>query len=167
LVELDSDPDVMFFITGGRATSREEVEDDLLPAYLEYHRDTPGYGFWAVIEKATGDFVGWFHLRPLPDAPADQPELGYRLKRSAWGKGYATEGSKALIAKAFTELGARRVVANAMAVHTASRRVMENAGLRFVRTFHGVWPDRIPGDEQGDVEYAITLEEWQAARDQA
>jgi RimJ/RimL family protein N-acetyltransferase len=157
----------MFFITGGRPTSREEVEHDLLPAFLDHHRRTPGYGFWAVIEKATGDFVGWFHLRPLPDAPGDQPELGYRLKRSAWGKGYATEGSKALIAKAFTELGARRVVANAMAVHTASRRVMENAGLRFVRTFHGVWPDRIPGDEQGDVEYAITREEWQAARDQA
>jgi RimJ/RimL family protein N-acetyltransferase len=47
-----------------------------------------------------------------------------------------------------------------MAVHTGSRRVMEKAGMRPVRTFHADWPDRIPGDEHGDVEYAITREEW-------
>jgi len=49
-------------------------------------------------------------------------------------------------------------------VHTASRRVMEKAGLRHVRTFHQEWPYRIPGDEHGDVEYALTRAEWQAAR---
>jgi RimJ/RimL family protein N-acetyltransferase len=41
-------------------------------------------------------------------------------------------------------------------------RVMEKAGMRFVRLFHGEWPDRIPGDEHGDVEYAITREDWAA-----
>jgi len=46
----------------------------------------------------------------------------------AWGKGYATEGSRALIRKGFTELGVQRVVAEAMAVNVASRRVMEKAG---------------------------------------
>ena len=51
-----------------------------------------------------------------------------------------------------------------MAVNVASRRVMEKAGLRCVRTFFADWPYRIPGDEHGDVEYAITREEWQAAR---
>jgi RimJ/RimL family protein N-acetyltransferase len=51
-----------------------------------------------------------------------------------------------------------------MAVNGASRRVMEKAGLRYVRTFHQPWPDRIEGDEQGDVEYALTREEWGAAR---
>ena len=97
---------------------------------------------------------------PLPaggrSARSDEPELGYRLRRSAWGKGYATEGSRALIRKGFTELGVRRVVAETMAVNTASRRVMEKAGLTLVRTFHQEWPDRIPGDEHGDVEYALT-----------
>jgi hypothetical protein len=41
---------------------------------------------------------------------------------------------------------------------------MEKAGMRFVRLFFGEWPERIPGDEEGDVEYAITREEWLAAR---
>jgi RimJ/RimL family protein N-acetyltransferase len=47
-----------------------------------------------------------------------------------------------------------------MAVNTASRRVMEKAGLRYVRTFHQQWPDRIDGEEHGDVEYALTRAEW-------
>ncbi len=56
-----------------------------------------------------------------------------------------------------------------MVVNTGSRRVMEKAGLRYVRTFHQAWPDAIPGDEHGDVEYALTRDEWeqQAAMDQA
>ena len=52
-----------------------------------------------------------------------------------------------------------------MVVNAASRRVMEKAGLRFVRVFHEPWPDRIEGDEQGDVEYALTLDEWNAGPD--
>ena len=90
----------------------------------------------------------------------DEVELGYRLRRSAWGKGYATEGSRALIHKGFTELGVRRVVARTMAVNTASRRVMEKAGLMHVRTFYPERPDPIEGSEQGEVEYALTEADW-------
>ena len=158
LVALDSDPDVTFYVTGGVP----EFEPDFLAAYLRYYERYEGYGFWAVEERATGDFIGWFHLRPEPGTPEDEPELGYRFVKSAWGKGYATEGSRALIDRAFRELGARRVHASTMAVNTGSRRVMEKAGLRFVRTFFADWPVRIPGDEHGDVEYAITREEWLA-----
>ena len=161
LVELDSDPDVMFHITGGRTTTREEIEKDFLPAFLGYYERGDGYGFWAVVERSTGDFLGWFHFRPGEGHPDDEPELGYRLRKSAWGKGYGTEGSIALIRKGFTEFGVRRVVADTMVVNAASRRVMEKAGMRFARIFHQPWPDRIPGDEHGDVEYAITREEWE------
>lgn len=165
LVELDSDPQVMFFINAGEPTPREEVEGSILPGFLWYYDTYPGYGFWAAIEKVTDRFLGWFHLRPrLEGGTPDEPELGYRLIRSAWGKGYATEGSRALIDRAFAELGAARVVAETMAVHTASRRVMEKAGLRYVRTFQADWPVRIPGDEHGDVEYAITRAEWEHDR---
>jgi RimJ/RimL family protein N-acetyltransferase len=162
LVELDSDPQVMRYITGGRATPREEIERLELPAFL---RRSDGYGFWAAVEKSTGEFIGWFHLRPREDGAADEPELGYRLRRSAWGKGYATEGSRALIERAFADLGARRVWAETMVVHTASHRVMEKAGLRYVRTFHADWPYTIEGDEEGDVEYALTRTEWEERRD--
>jgi RimJ/RimL family protein N-acetyltransferase len=164
LVALDGDPEVMRFLTGGRSTPREEIRDDILPAFLSYYDRFEGYGFWAAIEKATGDFLGWFHFRPLPDAPADEPELGYRLVRAAWGKGYASEGSRALIDKGFADLGVRRVVASTMAVNLGSRRVMEKVGMRLVRAFHGEWPERIPGDEHGDVEYAIDRGEWERQR---
>ncbi len=163
LVELNVDPEVTFYINGGRPIPREEIERDYLPAYLGYPERYPGYGFWAVIEKSTGDFLGWFHLRPDDVAKPDEPELGYRLRRSAWGHGYGTEGSKALVDKAFRELGAARVHAETMVVNTRSRRVMEKAGLRQVRIFHAEWPDRIPGDEHGDVEYALTRAEWEQA----
>ncbi|MDQ3989568.1 MAG: GNAT family N-acetyltransferase [Actinomycetota bacterium] len=160
LVELDSDPEVMQYITGGRPTPREEVERDVLPAFLAYYERFAGYGFWAAVEAATSDFLGWFHFRPREGGSLDEAELGYRLRRSAWGKGYATEGSRALIRAGFTEHGVERVVADAMAVHTASRRVMEKAGLRLVRTFHQPWPYRIEGDEHGDVEYALDRADW-------
>ena len=161
LVALDGDPEVMHYVTGGRTTPREEIRDDILPAFLAYHDRGTGYGFWAAIEKSSGDFLGWFHFRPRPGAPVDEPELGYRLRASAWGKGYATEGSRAIVRKGFTDLGVRRVVAETMAVHVASRRVMEKAGLRLVRTFHQPWPYPIEGDEHGDVEYALERDEWE------
>lgn len=160
---LDADPAVMQYINGGRPTPREEIRDDYLPAWLAYYERGDRYGFWAAIEKRSGSFLGWFHLRPEPGDPADDPELGYRLRASAWGQGYATEGSRALIRRAFEELGARRVHATTMAVNVGSWRVMEKAGLRYVRTFHQPWPDRIEGEEQGDVEYALTRAEWAAA----
>ncbi len=161
LVDLDSDPLVMRFVNGGPATPRAEVVDDVLPAFLAYRESGRGFGFWAAEERSTGEFVGWFHLRPHHGGPSDDPELGYRLRRRFWGRGYASEGSRALVDTAFRDLGAKRVYAEAMAVHVASRHVMEKAGLRHLRTFHQEWPVRIPGDEHGDVEYAITRQEWE------
>ena len=155
LVSLDADPDVMRFVTGGIPTSREEIENEILPAFLGYHQRYEDFGFWAAIEKATGEFLGWFHFRPRQDAAPGEVELGYRLRKSAWGKGYATEGSRALIRKGFTEFGVQRVVAEAMAVNQASRRVMQKAGLKLVRTFHQPWPFPIDGDQFGVVEYAL------------
>ena len=88
-------------------------------------------------------------------------DLGYRLRKSAWGRGYATEGSRALIARGFTEFGVQRVIAQAMVVNTASRRVMEKAGLKLVRTFHQPWPYPMEADQFGDVEYALDKADWQ------
>lgn len=164
LVQLDSDPEVIRFLTS-QLPIRHEVETRTIPWMIAYYDEHPGYGTWAAIEKASGDFIGWFHLRPAHEnGREDEPELGYRLRRASWGQGYATEGSRALIDKAFSTLGATRVFALAMAVHIGSRRVMEKAGLRYIRTFPTDWPERLPGDEHGDVEYAITREEWDAQR---
>ena len=164
IVALDGDPAVMRYISGGAELPPDEQPAELLPYWLEYYERGDRYGFWAAIERSTGAFIGWFHLRPLDEDPDDEPELGYRLVSSSWGKGYATEGSRALIDKAFIEFGASRVHASTMAVNAGSRRVMEKAGMRFVRSFVMDWPVRIEGDEEGDVEYAIRREEWEAHR---
>lgn len=164
LEALDADAEVMRFITGGRPTPRAELRDEVLPAWLDADVRGDGWGYWAAVDRSDGVFVGWFHLRPGPQDPPDEPELGYRLRRDRWGVGLATEGSIALLDHGFGELGARRIHASTMVVNAASRRVMEKLGMGLVRRFHADWPDRIPGDEHGDVTYAITRDEWVARR---
>jgi RimJ/RimL family protein N-acetyltransferase len=163
LVALDGDPEVMRFLTGGRPTPREAIRERVLPRLLRRYAGLGGLpGYWAAEERATGRFLGWFEFRPL-DGEDGAVELGYRLGRAAWGHGYATEGSRALVRRGFTELGVRRVTAITMAVNARSRRVMEKAGLAYVRTFFADWAEAIEGSEHGEVEYAVTREEWYAA----
>ncbi len=161
LADLDGDPAVMHFITGGKQTPRDVIRDETLPRFLRAYERFEGFGVWAAVERSKGEFLGWFEFYPPEGSGPEEAVLGYRLRRSAWGKGYATEGSRALIRKGFTELGVRRVTAETMAVNAASRRVMEKAGLTYVRTFHQEWPERIEGDEHGDVEYALTKADWE------
>ncbi|MFF4221605.1 GNAT family N-acetyltransferase [Streptomyces sp. L500] len=164
LLALDNDAEVMRFLNGGRPTAREAIRTRTLPRLLHDHPCSGTRGFWAAESKAAGAFLGWFEFRPLDDHDPTVVELGYRLGRAAWGRGYATEGSKALIHKGFTELGVERVTANTMAVNARSRRVMEKAGLSFVRNFTEDWPEPIEGSEHGEVEYALTREEWERRR---
>jgi RimJ/RimL family protein N-acetyltransferase len=156
----------MRYLTGGSPTLRERIEKEVLPHFLELHARDSNVGFWAAVEKESGRFIGWFHLRPAEDSLPGETELGYRLRRDAWGKGYATEGSRALVRKAFEDLGWECVTAWTMVVNTRSRRVMEKAGLRLVKTVYRPWPYGFEGTEQGDVEYAIDREEWRPPPDQ-
>jgi hypothetical protein len=64
LVELDSDPEVMWYITYGEPSTREEYANDILPRWLRYYRDLPLLGYWAAEDLGSGTFHGWFHLRP-------------------------------------------------------------------------------------------------------
>lgn len=162
LFELDSDPEVMRYIGPYRLPDEAAYRDDLRTNKLPYYRQSPGRGFWALIEKATGEFLGWVFLRPGSDyrfhAEAgfgpDDVELGYRLHRAAWGKGYATEAARVLVRRAF-DGGAVRVVASALVGNRASTRVMEKVGLRFA----GLYPT--PGYDQPSVKYALRREDFE------
>jgi RimJ/RimL family protein N-acetyltransferase len=172
LVVLDADPAVMRFLNGGIPTPREVIQCRILPRFLEEYERSPGFGHWAAIEKVTGLFVGWFGMAPREAADPREVELGYRLRQSAWGKGYATEGARALVREAFAELGVQRVFATTYGENVASRRVMEKAGLRLVRTFRLAPADLaaesgtyVPAAELwdgDDVEYALERAEWEA-----
>jgi RimJ/RimL family protein N-acetyltransferase len=166
LLELDSDPEVMRFITKGRATPLAKIQEEILPRFLEFYRHTPPRGFWAAHLRETKEFIGWFHLRPDKISPAEM-ELGYRLRRSAWGRGLASEGSRALIKKAFGEWGHEKVSAHTMALNLASRRVMEKAGLRFDHEFFypaDVASDWIKEEERRAVKYSLTREDFNRLR---
>lgn len=155
LFDLDNDPEVMRFLTGGRTTPRGVIESEVMPGFLRYYERFERFGYWAALEKSSGEFVGWFALHPPNGDDTSEVELGYRLRRSAWGKGYATEGSRAVLDKGFRDPGVRRVFARTMAVNFASRRVMEKVGMSLVRTFHEEWDEPIAGAEHGEVEYAL------------
>lgn len=111
---------------------------------------------WVAHHTDSLAFVGWFAL--FDDGWIDglrTAEIGYRLVRAEWGKGHATEGVQGLLETAFERLGFDRVRAETMAVNRASRRVLEKAGFRHIKTLH---PNRtlpIPGSEEGEVIYEI------------
>lgn len=159
LFDLHNDPDVMRHVDGGKRTPRSVIVEETLPRYRAQYERSPDFGCWTAVEKATGEFVGWFALVPADDAAPEDVELDFRIRASSWARGYATEGVRALIIKGFRELGVRRVSACTMTVNAAGRRVLEKAGLSLVRTFHPPAPDAgaeaLPGAEQGHVAYAV------------
>jgi RimJ/RimL family protein N-acetyltransferase len=164
-IELDADPEVMRYLGDGRAHSREEVEV-LHRRRLAAADRVAGLGFWAGF--VDGCFVGWWILEPPTRAdqgPVEgQAELGYRLLRRCWRQGLASEGARELVRHGFEDLGLARVFAETMAVNTASRATMKAIGMRYVRTFHLEWETPLPGSHLGEVEYAITRDEWLTQR---
>jgi RimJ/RimL family protein N-acetyltransferase len=160
LFNLNGDPEVMRYL--GRPQSREVLRDQIIPFHLGVYERLNRLGTWAAESADDSEFLGWFHFRPGSDGDVANIDLGYRLRRSAWNMGYATEGSRSLINMGFAELGVQRVFAHTMAVNSASRRVIEKCGLALVRTvpYDGPDADVIDGAEQGEVEYALTRVEW-------
>jgi len=154
LAELDADPEVRRYVHLGAPPTRAELEA-ALPCMLARFGEPPVEpAFWAAEERSTGAFVGWFHLRPA--AEPGVLELGYRLRRDRWGRGYGSEGARALVERAFRHLGADRVEAVALAENAASIRVMEKAGLRLREQF-------LYAGERPAVRYAVERGEHEGA----
>lgn len=129
LHSLDSDPEVMRHISNGVPLTNEAIQASLDRVIARY-QEWKGYGFWAAERKDNGEFVGWFALKPLPGT--DEIEVGYRLRRDQWKQGFATEGTKKLIARGFEELNLNKIVAIANIPNLASHRVLEKSGLRYI-----------------------------------
>jgi RimJ/RimL family protein N-acetyltransferase len=101
---------------------------------LEEH----GYSFLAVTERESERLIGDAGLHPLAGR-GPEIELGYTLAHDAWGRGYATEAGRALVAHAFEVLEVDRVVAQVEPANQASRHVLEKLGMteRGARTAYG------------------------------
>lgn len=161
LVELDSDPEVMRYITYGVPTPRQLYVETYLPRWLAIYAGQPGLGYFAAERRDDGEFLGWFHLRDDRIDP-DYVELGYRLHRAAWGQGYATEGARAVVRHGFGRLGLERVSARTLVRNVASQRVMQKCGLRESGRFVYA-EDVLAGRDEVEREaimYSMTRSEW-------
>ncbi|MEO1435725.1 MAG: GNAT family N-acetyltransferase [Bacteroidota bacterium] len=127
--EMDSDPEVMQYIRPPAKTiaeTRATVEK-----IVAYYREHEGFGVWAGIEKESGAMAGWWLLKALEDSPFI--EVGYRLRKQFWGKGYATELTKALLQYGFETLNLPEIVGVTDLENHASKHVLEKAGLVYLR----------------------------------
>ena len=109
------------------------AESDALVDRIEAHLDEHGYGLWAV--EADGRFVGFTGLQwatwESPFTPA--VEVGWRLARSAWGRGYATEAATAAVRRGFEDVD--QLISVTAVGNARSQRVMQRLGLRREREF--------------------------------
>ncbi len=129
LVALNTDPDVMFFFTGGTPMPMEKTESRFR-FYLEHHR-RHGFGICLATDRADGAFVGICGIQYLENT--GEVEVGYRLMKAYWGRGLATEGARACVEYGFTTVGLERIVAVIHPDNIASQRVLEKIGLRYER----------------------------------
>lgn len=122
--QLCADPEVMRFLGAGEPLGREDAWRNL--AVMAGHWSLRGFGPWAAVEKASGEFVGrigFFEPQGWPDF-----ELGWVLARPYWKRGLATEAAKAALEFAFTTLRRRRVISLIRPQNAASIRVAERIG---------------------------------------
>ena len=135
MFELDSDPDVHKYLGNKPIYSLAEAEAQIKfirQQYVEF-----GIGRWAIIDKATNQFVGWGGLKFRTDVVNNHSnyyDVGYRLIQKFWGKGYATESAKASIKYAFEVLGTPAVYAMALCDNKGSINALQKSGLRITTT---------------------------------
>ncbi len=123
---LNLDPAVIRY-TGDVAFESVKAAAKFIATYSEYHRH--GFGRWSLLDKATGEYLGFCGLRR--DTVSQDVDLGFRLRRAAWGKGIASEAARAAIAVGKQQYGIKKFVANAMRSNQASIILLER--LEFAR----------------------------------
>jgi RimJ/RimL family protein N-acetyltransferase len=159
--ELDSDPEVMRYLSG-RADTRDEVEASHARRMTAAQK-VDGLGFW--VGLVDDEFVGWWILQPAhgPDQPDDPAvaDLGFRLLPRHWRKGLASEGALELVRYGMDDLALDRIIAQTMTANARSRAAIERIGLTYVRTFPTSMTASVEGVDEGEVEYEITHEQWQ------
>jgi len=144
-----ADPEVQRYLGDGKPASRSEAWRHM--AMLLGHWQLLGFGLWAVEERASGALIGRIGLFNPEGWPG--VELGWMLRRESWGQGLATEGARAALAYAFTELHQSHIISMIRPANTASIRVAEKLGEQL--------EDRIEFREDAALIYGISREQWQ------
>ena len=148
--EMNGDPEVMAHYP--RTLTRAESDHllDRLTAAIDQH----GFGLWAAERRSDGQLLGFVGLQHVPFEAHYTPaiELGWRLRRAAWGRGYATEAARACAGFAFGELGVRELFAMARPDNEPSRRVMDRLGMQHDPADDFRYP---PAGQAGSLAYVL------------
>jgi len=132
--KLNSDESVMKYFP--KILSKEETDDfyNAIQEELENYK----YGLYAVELKENKEFIGFIGFHKAVFASDFTPciEIGWRLNKDAWSKGYATEGAKACIEYGFNELNMEEICSFTAAINKSSQNVMKKIGLTYIKDFN-------------------------------
>lgn len=133
---MNRDPNVHLYLGNNPTKSIEQSIAEIKFIRKQYLEN--GIGRWAVIEKATGKFVGWSGLKLITETTNNHVnyyDLGYRFSKRFWGKGYATETAKAVVHYGFSELRLDEIIGIADINNLASIHLLEKVGLQRISIF--------------------------------
>jgi RimJ/RimL family protein N-acetyltransferase len=143
-------PEVMAWVFAGAALSLAESESFVR---ANFNFEGKPIGLCALVEKASGEIVGFAGLNPCPVLSGDDLEFGFVLAREAWGRGLATEIGRAQLAFGFKQLRCARLLALASRQNPASIRTLEKLGLHH-------YSDAMPSGRSLRRIYRIDADEW-------
>jgi RimJ/RimL family protein N-acetyltransferase len=130
---LNTDPETMRFFP----TTPDRPASDAFIDLIESRFEQQGYGLWALEVTDTGQFIGFTGLNSMPDdvPGAGGTEVGWRLARRAWHRGYATEAARAALGVAFGGVGMKEIWSMTAVLNEPSLAVMRRLGLTEVARF--------------------------------
>lgn len=135
---LDSNPNVHKYL-GNRPIKTKTEAQNVINSVKQQYKER-GIGRFTVIEKATGNFVGWSGLRLNTEYNMNgfttYYDVGYRLIEDYWGKGYATESGKAAVNYAFDVLNLKHLYATTHIDNQASHNALLKIGLHYLNDFY-------------------------------
>ncbi len=133
-IELNADEKVMTYFPKTLSTEETKVFYKTIVSEFEEY----GFGLYAVELKESKEFIGFigFHRATIEVDFTPCIEIGWRLKKEAWGKGYATEGAKACLNYGFNLLNFNNVYSFTADVNDPSKNVMRKIGMQFIKTFN-------------------------------
>jgi RimJ/RimL family protein N-acetyltransferase len=126
-----TDVEVMRYITGGVPWTDEQIQNFVYRQITLYSER--GFCRWKLVEASTGELIGFCGAGMWRDEP--DPEIGWWLARSHWGRGLATEAARIALHDLFERVGLERLISIARPDNTASIGVMKKLGLRFEGEF--------------------------------
>ena len=129
ILQLNSDPEVVKYVHEPALETEEQARDIILNIIQPQYKNN--LGRWAMFTKAANEFIGWCGLKYRPEQ--DEIDLGYRLVKNAWGKGFATEAAQHTLEYGFTKLNLKLITGKAHVENIASLKILGKLGMVFIR----------------------------------